>query len=60
MYLNIKFFGVDFGVKINTLKAFKIRGAACLNLLFIAVNPCITLNKFFVKKIPSKSFDSSS
>lgn len=39
VHLNIKFFGVDFGVKINTLKAFKIKGFSVLKLLFIAVNP---------------------
>ena len=25
-HLNVKFFGLDFGVKINTKKAFKIKG----------------------------------
>ena len=33
-HLNVKFFGLDFGVKINTLKAFKIKGFSVCKFVF--------------------------
>ena len=34
VHLNIKFFGLDFGVKINTKKAFKIKGFSVFKIAF--------------------------
>lgn len=33
-HLNVKFFGGNFGVKINTLKAFKIKGFSVFKFAF--------------------------